>query len=461
MIENQFIEELLSKIRNDSAELNLHDLEIHVGSGSQIAMNMASTIEIGNAGIYLKVYQRQGNALPPEIDDLFQSREGTPVRLAQTDIIWAKAITDDGLELQLDGIVPLPSERTTNTFTSTLRLRFKRINVLPTGFDDQTYQQINQMRRHANDEDVSGIESSEEERGLRGEHVLFGILPRVKLKIANRGVDTVTTHPFRGELSHGVLNCFTGELLGGEFCLEAKDEDLWVYYRKCIREGDPVPGKVFDGILDAIAFTHGCHPHLFYRQERIEGRLVERWCAPRGELNRNPLAPMSSGRLHRLEDGRHLFNCAVEFFSSDSEDAQACSRALWLMREACRENMAHEVSILSLCSILEGLLAPYSGQTWGDGSPKLGTAEGWQAAIVAIGLDWNNCFADVWRSSHDFRNNMAHGFRITPNTGNADDILNAYSRISAGIYITIAQKMNFQGTMEKSLIEGRDTVSLS
>lgn len=461
MIGNTPVEELLEYVRAGSGMINLRDVEIQVSDTAWVSLQMPAAIKIEDKRLHLNIVQRQGESLPPEIEEILHRPRGSRVRISRQEFISARGRIDEGLSLLLDGIVPYSSEGRHNSYSGTLNLAFERISMPPEGLDNLTPPQMGQILDSVDETVPSADEVVEPAIEQQPEHVLFAILPNTKLKIKNAGIGSTITHPFRGELSKSTRNCFTCDILGGECCIEAKDHDLYIYYRKQHGDDDHPPSQIFKGILDAVGLTHGCDPFPVYQEERVSGQLIERWCTKRDDINSDCLAPMSNGRLDRLDDGRELFSCAAEFFAGDTEQAQAFSRALWLMRAACQSNTAHEIRILALCSLLEGFLAPHSGDVWRNGSPRLRGEQGWQTVVSTLGLNWDACFSDIWSSFDQFRNNMAHGFRTTSNTGDSNEILNAYSRISGGIYITIAQAMGFRGTMERSLLEGSETVTLA
>ena len=79
---------------------------------------------------------------------------------------------------------------------------------------------------------------------------------------------------------------------------------------------------------------------------------------------------------------------------------------------------------------------------------------------MASGLPWDNFFDAIFDSFTAFRNDLAHGFRITPDSDSSLNILDAYSRISAGIYALMAKRMGYCGRMPRSLLETNDEIVL-
>src|ERR1019366_1526284 len=180
------------------------------------------------------------------------------------------------------------------------------------------------------------------------EETLFAIIPGVELQMVTGGTETVTTHPLLGKGSNSPSNCLVGDAHGGKFCVEAKDADLWVYYRRKMNDDSsvvPAAEEVFDGVLSAIGFTHGCHPWPFYYQHVRDHVVVARWirCCP--DCARDALLPIESRRMFISKDARELFERACLFFATESEDAQLTTRALWLMRASHRDSMPFEIRL--------------------------------------------------------------------------------------------------------------------
>tara|TARA_B110001469_G_scaffold90562_1_gene85999 strand:+ start:7723 stop:8784 length:1062 start_codon:yes stop_codon:yes gene_type:complete len=289
------------------------------------------------------------------------------------------------------------------------------------------------------------------------------IIPNVKLLIELQGTSTVLQHPFHGELPSSSRCCYVGEVCGGEFCLENKNGDLEVFFRREVGEASVEEAhRVFEGILNAVGFMHGCHPWAGYFSHGRRGQTLECWVRPASELQKVPLLPMRKNRMYFSENGRNLFLRAAEFFASEGEAVSYYKRSLWLMRLASGSGSASPVHLMALCSILEGVLKRFSRRYHEGSDPanlRLGDLDAWRAAVRRAELDWDE-FETVYQSHQAIRNQLAHGF--DPDSSNRDvgEELNAYSRISAAIYILMARRMGFRGQLERSQLESRDLVDL-
>jgi len=162
------------------------------------------------------------------------------------------------------------------------------------------------------------------------------------------GTESKLSHPYFGETTSSKCCCFTSEVFGGTFCLEARDGDLWVFYCREIPEGEPIAPsarQIFSGILDAVGFMNACCPWPYYLEHRQDYMVKERWLDATKDCNRDALPPMSKGRLHFGADAQTLFRQAAEFFSGKTEESELFTRSLWLMREACRKGMPFEIRL--------------------------------------------------------------------------------------------------------------------
>jgi len=104
---------------------------------------------------------------------------------------------------------------------------------------------------------------------------------------------------------------------------------------------------IFDGILRASGYTHCAHPWPYFRQHRVDHRIVERWVKSPGKCTTDGLLPLSEGRLRLAGDA--LFIRAAEFFAAGGERSETFDRALWLLHSSNPTGMAFEVRVLILC----------------------------------------------------------------------------------------------------------------
>jgi hypothetical protein len=117
--------------------------------------------------------------------------------------------------------------------------------------------------------------------------------------------------------------------------------------------------------------------------------------------------------------------------------------------------MAFEIRVLTLCSVLEGLVKEHAGGSLGS------NLDPWKRAVANLCLDWDGWFEKVFQSWKDYRNKLAHGFDVLPSATNPIDIAHVYSRIFAAIYVIMARQMGYTGKLEASMLENRDAIVLA
>ncbi|MDQ8195466.1 hypothetical protein QEH59_13605 [Coraliomargarita sp. SDUM461004] len=403
----------------------------------------------------------QRNAVSPEIAQLFDlSFGGGLVTVGSSDWLEVSARTATGVHVLLRSVSPVPHQTYSPNMVLSAAFDFGRIELPLSNMGQLSLPEVDQY--------LAGTLESEEERDQiavnRPIRDWFqAVIPGVKLLIEPNGTSTVLQHPFHGELPSSRRCCYVGEVSGGEFCLENKDGDLEVIFRRDVDEASVEEARrIFDGILNAVGFMHGCHPWPGYFSHGRRGQTLECWVRPVSELQKGVLLPMRKSRMYFSEDGRNLFLRAAEFFSNEGEVVRYYNRSLWLMRSACDKHVAFPVRLMTLCSILEGVLKRFSRRYREDvdiATLRLGDADSWRSAVDRAGLDWQE-FLPVYESRQTIRNQLAHGFDPDPGNRNSAREFDAYSRISGAIYILMAKRMGFRGQLERSQLEGDDLVDL-
>jgi hypothetical protein len=89
---------------------------------------------------------------------------------------------------------------------------------------------------------------------------------------------------------------YQNKFLRGTFCLEDKDGDVRIFYRRetaPATEGTVPASRVMSGLLDALKFTHSCQPWPYYYERQENDRIVERWVGSSDACHRDTLKPFS------------------------------------------------------------------------------------------------------------------------------------------------------------------------
>ena len=461
-------DEIRKQIQAGSFRLDLDMVHVRPESGGEwmvIEYPCWMTSEEGNMQVHFRPGHR--DALTDAVKDMFKLDGGDQgvFMISAEDCFEVSARTATGVHVLLRWVSPVPDSQWSTNFVLSVATGFTQLDFPATGMEQLTLPEVDAYlrERQRNWDAVCGVEREEAEAPAKPVRDWFkAIVPGVKLLIERQATKTVEQHPFYGELESLRRSCFVGEVLGGEFCLENKGGDIQVIYQREVDElSEAEVRRIFDGVLDAVGFVHGCHPWAGSYEHYLHGKVLERWIKPQRNLQKDPLLPIARGRMCHAKDGCDLFMRAAEFFAGGGSEAEYLRRSLWLMRSACVKGTAFPVRLLTLCSILEGLVKPYRGRKpEGRKMTKQDHLQvRWQEPVEALGLSWE-WFAPVVESYNIFRGHLAHGFDPDPRTREFGEELNAYSRISAAIYILMAKRMGFTGKLERSQMEGKDLVDL-
>lgn len=373
-----------------------------------------------------------------------------------------------GVHVLLRWVSPVPSNENFTNFVLSISVGFQRMDFPLNGMGQLSFPEVDAYLRKDSHEVDEAVRMGREADGqTECEHPVrdwfLAVVPGVKLLIKREGTSTVKQHPFYGELKSSSRCCFVGEVRDGEFCLENDRDDLRVIYRREVQGASLEEARrIFDGLLEAVGFTHGCHAWPAYFSHSRHSEVVEQWVKPVHKLQKDPLLPMTKSRMFISEDARNLFTMAATFFASEGETIRYYKRSLWLMRSACEKNMPFPVRLITLCSIIEGVLKRFSPRNNGEIDPanlRVGDANSWRSLVGHAGLSWGD-FENVYESHRAIRNQLAHGFDPSSEQLENGEEFNAYSRITGAIYILMAKRMGFTGHIERSQLEGNELVDL-
>jgi hypothetical protein len=462
------IKKLVQTVRTEGCRLELDQLVFHTPSEGNTSVALPAAIEVVEGELYFDLRIPSGTQFPASLEPLIGIERNGPQIVTAADCYRITARTADGVAVELENVHPSPSVTTSATHFRRCRIGFSRLGLPAEGIDAMDATQIRAMLDALtvpNSPTSAPAQTGEAVMNVPEED-LFARVPHVDLRILNNGTETTVGHPFLGNLSSSKANCFIGQVDGGEFCLH-KDEagDLCVYYRRPIGlvGARYTTSHVFNGILTAIGYTHGCHPWACYHEHRSHYRVIERWIKSRDDCQRHGLCPMDNGRLSHSPDAQRLFIAAAEFFAADSATAQRHSRAQWLLREANPRHLAKEIQLMTLSILFEGLLRDLEVRYLTPAErehPERGglvRREKWRQALERYGLPWTDAFERVYESWDFYRSPLAHGFQQRTND-NAGTMFNAYSRLTAAIHILLAREAGYVGPVAKSILESDEMV---
>ena len=465
MISRADFPSIARQVRSGTLSVDLDDASIVPPNGEPIPLAAPIKITLDDGDFCCIVRRPPGFEFPESLRGYFQVWGRGPKIVGLEHCLSITGTTPDGLDLELRHVWPMPTRSHSKYGASTyFEFSFNKI-VLPIKPPDPEALAA-QLRLLGGFFERSEPESAaEREKDANPEprrDDVMAIVPGVRLFIRKDTIPSVTNHPFFGESSSSE-DCFMGKVFGGTFCLEERDGDVTIIYRRDTSPEieDVVPAKkVMDGLLDALKFTHSCQPWPYYYERQENHRIVERWVGTSDPCHRDTFKPLSQADFDLSDDGAKLFICAAEYFAVENESAARASRALWLMHDACRAGTPGEIRLISLCSIIEGLISAAGKKHLSPEELKLTRKERWQLLMERLDLPWKDVFDRVLEDWNFYRHPLAHGFQAKADES-PDRYFKAYSRFSAAIYILIAQEMGYQGDLDASLLENSSSVKIN
>lgn len=452
-------EKLIAAFRSGETRIDLDHAELLLSDSSRVTLGVPAFVTLKDRRLKLHLRESAPLELAAPVLSAF-AKEVSGKVITTADLLTVEALTEHGLPVRLVGVNPYfsnsPHHFVSRGGSITHRtINFHRLSLLPIGQEDMTpaERRTENIALGVTKTDATGTAWPEDK-----EESFFALIPSVKLQLLNGGVTKTTKHPYhRQDGFSGNTRCYTGKMLGGEFCLEQTDDgDLTISFRRKTvpDQTEPSIKDISEAILTAVGLLHACNPWPYYFSQWHERRLVERWLKAPADCQSNCLEPIRVSIMD--ENASDFFEKTVEFFAAGGDDADYYRQALWLMREACRKGAAMEVRLITLCSVLEGVAKRHLNLE------RLASLDQWKKAIDQAQLPWDGWFDQVRESYHDYRNKLAHGFDPHPEDEKSPELVfKAYSRITAGIYILMAKRMGFTGTLWRSRLEGHATISLA
>lgn len=460
IIRDGSINPLYQMMRDGSLRIDMEDVYVVRETGNVGPLRVPAWISMVQDRLYLNLRGVPQQADFKEAISHFGRLQGKSVTVRASDCFEVRAQTEKGVPILLEGVTPVIGRGSSHYShaggsRSHERIDFQRVAFPAGGMDAMNSEGHRQHLRQAIGKE-SEVDEAPTKRIPKDE--FYAILPDVEQRIFNGGTETETKHPFFGKLSSSNTDCLTGQVNGGEFCLEKHDTGMLIHFH-CPVEGstqEKARSKL-DGLLQAIAFIHGCNPWPDYFCHRRDRRVVERWINPRAQLQREPLRPLSDGDLISYSSGKgeKLFLAAARFFAQASEDASRFNKALWLMREACREGTPQEISVLTLCSVFDGIIKPHRGKKKeGDDLRQYRWINPIESKL-GMAFDFFEPAIEYWDI---YRNPLAHGFGFDEAPSEDQlEILDAYAFLFGAIYQVMARQMGFKESMPQSMFGSKPT----
>lgn len=332
---------------------------------------------------------------------------------------------------------------------------------------------------------------------------IHALVPDFPLIHKNGRTEFVEKNPFLGESSRSSADTFSGSFDGIEFGLVHRGEDLNVYLFLPHLTDDSIPVETHErfltSFLTGLAFATGQHCWPYRVTIRQNGaQLLDKLNAVR-KLDRTTLAPFSERIGFNAAVGQidwqfgDFLGKATQFFNSGSELSEAASQALWLLRSADAKNVPGEITLMSLCVLLESLaglifddkkLSSTQDATafeearaellkWiGEKKPQDGSGlqrfqnmitsarlerakDKYKAVAEHFGLQWDGLMKEAWAIWEKVRNKGAHDILKKEKEQNIETHFTATGRIAGAINVLVLRLIGYTGIARTSVFEDK------
>lgn len=332
---------------------------------------------------------------------------------------------------------------------------------------------------------------------------IHALVPDFPLIHTNGRTDVTEKNSFLGESSRSKADTFSGKWNDVEFGLVRRGEDLNVYLFLPAQADESIPVETHErfltSFLTGLAFATGQHCWPYRVKIRRNGaQLLDKLNAVR-KLDRTTLAPFSErigfnaavGQIDwQFED---FLGKAAQFFNSGSELSEAASQALWLLRSAGAKNVPGEITLMSLCVLLESLAAMIFDDKklsstqdavafeearaellkWiGEKKPQDGSGlqrfqnmitnallerakDKYQAVSEHFGLQWDGLMKDAWAIWEKVRNKGAHDILRMEKKLKINSHFTAIGRIAGAINVLVLRLIGYSGIARTSVFEDK------
>ena len=332
---------------------------------------------------------------------------------------------------------------------------------------------------------------------------IHALIPDFPLIHTNGGTDFIEKNDFFGELKRSTADTFFGSIDKIEFGLVQRDDDLNVYLFLPHLTDETVAAPTHEIFLTAfltgLAFATGQHCWPYHVTIRQNGRLLVDKLHAVQKLDRSSLAPFSERIGFNAAVGQiewqfaDFLGKATSFFNSKTDLSEAASQALWLLRSADAKNVPDEITLMSLCVLLEslaGMIFDEKGLASAQDSvsfeaartellnwieekkPKDGSGfqrfrnmiastrldrakDKYMAVSDHFGLQWDGLMKDAWAIWEKVRNKGAHDILRKEKAQKMESRFTAIGRIAGVINVLVLRLIGYSGIARTSVFEDK------
>ncbi len=241
--------------------------------------------------------------------------------------------------------------------------------------------------------------------------------------------------------------------------------------RSVERDESPDAGKeIFEAVLNAVGFINGCHPWPSYYDYQRDHVILARWVRFAAQCASDVLLPVDTRTDGFSNASVAMFESVANLLASGGNEAALFTRSLWLIREGKSKGMPFEITLLTLCSVLEGLVTELSlthltAEDRGrlksmaercdkcrelpDDDRRETRKEKWRMLADRIGVPWDSVLEPSFDLWNQYRHPLAHGFRRMKRSTVETDFT-AYSRLTGAVYALMVATAGYCGPVSSS-----------
>lgn len=319
----------------------------------------------------------------------------------------------------------------------------------------------------------------------------------------NGGTEFTEKNDFVGESRMTAADTFSGSFDGVEFGLVQRDKDLKVYLFLPHVSDEGVTVQTHEQFLTAfltgLAFATGQHCWPYRVTIRRKGvQIFDKLHAVR-ELDRTSLAPFSerigfNAAIGRIEwQFSDFLGKATQFFNAKTTLSEAAAKALWLLRAAGAKKIPSEITLSSLCVLLESLTglifselkldseaekasfeeAKNEVKAWLEKHSRISEAgfsrlrnlvgsasllrpvDKYRAVCDHFGLQWHGLMYEAWETWVLVRHKSVHAALGGASKIPVDAHFTALGRIAGAINILALRLIGYSGITRTSVFEDK------
>jgi hypothetical protein len=316
----------------------------------------------------------------------------------------------------------------------------------------------------------------------------------LKSPLLNAGTKAIETNPFLGERSRQTTDTCIIESTLGKAALVQNGDDLDVYLRleRLESDGGNEDESKFTSLLSGVGLAHCVNPLPFYFERIEDTHIINRWLRPMFQTSKPSLTPFWEGLRHSHSGCERLISIAAEAFHKAGDGAAPLKHLVAVFHESDEPSIPFEVRLLTVCTLLEGLVAHLLGERiaapdeftnakqqaikWAeernadlsskgaDWSRLVGYLKGWgytrpeekwRRLCEVLGLPWEECFKGIHAVWKEMRNPLSHGKHQEVNATNAGRQLLALSQLGGAFNVLAAAYLGYKGAIQISPYENR------